>query len=677
MTVDAATISAFEGARDNLLLALLDPSSLFSDHADTTLHLGSSAVLNPPQETLLQHIIYLEQIHTLLVDSARKLEAAANNLFTHQRYIQSSSSVSRAPVGRLPPEILRLIFRFAAGDSRDSYTIISESQVCSTWRDVALATRDLFTRIDWEWPTQMIDLWLNRARGATQDLVLRSAAALRLFPDSAEAPLINDYELAYELRARLATALTSSRKCYIYAEPQAVGTDIILWLSRMSSPSLSDLELDLGLCDQEPRLNIDSGRFPSLQRLTCSGFFPSFRGSCPPALHQLAIQKVFLLDWRRFIPELTGYRSLTHLSIGSLYDILQDARPQPPSRVILESLSLIRATDFSQGDVFHQALERLLAPAANRLEIQCNTFGEFQTLLWANVSACMPALSTLSLEVLTERDGHDALDELLPETLKLKAARSPHNFRGSCGVLPGAHIIIVGASGYVGTELIRQSLQHSNIVSVIAITRKPMTLASSMLPEHASKLWNVVTKDYDQYSPEMREAFAGASACIWTVAITPSKSLTYKWSEVVRVCQTAPLVGLQAMTEAEPSTPFRYLFMSGYGAERDQSKPPPRMAQYLLMRGETENQLLAFAKEQPGVEVIVAKPAYIPAPESLLRSIAGVIIRWSGEPTISRADIVLAMLDQVVNGSEKDTLTNADLQAVADHLKATSAATEE
>ncbi|KAF8311140.1 hypothetical protein DL93DRAFT_2061351 [Clavulina sp. PMI_390] len=235
-------------------------------------------------------------------------------------------------------------------------------------------------------------------------------------------------------------------------------------------------------------------------------------------------------------------------------------------------------------------------------------------------------------------------------------------------------IIIAGASGYVGTEVVRQSLQRPNITSIVAITRKPLILPSTVPPEEASKLQNVVIKDYDQYSPEMREACAGASACIWTVAITPSKSLTYEWNEIVRVCQTSPLVGIQAMYEAGPSIPFRFLYMSGFIVERDQSKPPPVMAKYLLMRVSTESRLLAFAKEHPGVEFSAARPAYIPAPEYLIRSFIGGIIRWSGGKYISRSDVTAVMLDQVVNGFEKDPLEHADLVAIAGRVKAASSA---
>jgi hypothetical protein len=68
------------------------------------------------------------------------------------------------------------------------------------------------------------------------------------------------------------------------------------------------------------------------------------------------------------------------------------------------------------------------------------------------------------------------------------------------------------------------------------------------------------------------------------VAITPSKSTTYPFDEVTRVCQTSTLAALHAMYAAGVSRPFRFLYMSGTAAERDQSKTPAFKPEYSLMR---------------------------------------------------------------------------------------------
>lgn len=74
-------------------------------------------------------------------------------------------------------------------------------------------------------------------------------------------------------------------------------------------------------------------------------------------------------------------------------------------------------------------------------------------------------------------------------------------------------LIVAGATGLVGSELIKQSLQMSAITQVIALARKPVHIDNMDL----SKLKNVTIKDYGEYSEQMRSELAGADACIWYV----------------------------------------------------------------------------------------------------------------------------------------------------------------
>jgi nucleoside-diphosphate-sugar epimerase len=225
-------------------------------------------------------------------------------------------------------------------------------------------------------------------------------------------------------------------------------------------------------------------------------------------------------------------------------------------------------------------------------------------------------------------------------------------------------LIVAGATGYVGQEVIRQSLGRSDITSVVALARKPVE-APKDLPNgaDASKLKSVTVKDYDQFPDDVKKELAGAGACIWTIAVTPGKARAYSFDEVTRISQTSAVVGINAIYEAGPARPFRFLYMSGDSAERDQSKKPLVLGQYLLMRGEAENLLLKFAAEHEGVEVAAAKPSLIYAPNEFLKStvmapLASVVSR---APSISTVDLTRAMLDQVVGGFEKDALRAADL----------------
>ncbi len=70
-----------------------------------------------------------------------------------------------------------------------------------------------------------------------------------------------------------------------------------------------------------------------------------------------------------------------------------------------------------------------------------------------------------------------------------------------------------------------------------------------------------------------------------TVAITPTKSKTVDSKEVYRVCHTSTMEGIKALRETGPGRPFRFVYVSGAMAERDQTKKPGfLMGEYMLMR---------------------------------------------------------------------------------------------
>jgi nucleoside-diphosphate-sugar epimerase len=83
-------------------------------------------------------------------------------------------------------------------------------------------------------------------------------------------------------------------------------------------------------------------------------------------------------------------------------------------------------------------------------------------------------------------------------------------------------VIIAGATGFVGSELVRQSLRMSQITSVVALSRKPIKFEDGT---DVSKLKNVVLKDYGEYPDDVKKEFAGAGACIWYV----SRSRVLPW----------------------------------------------------------------------------------------------------------------------------------------------------
>lgn len=76
-------------------------------------------------------------------------------------------------------------------------------------------------------------------------------------------------------------------------------------------------------------------------------------------------------------------------------------------------------------------------------------------------------------------------------------------------------LVIVGGTGLVATELIRQSLRAREITSVVALARRPVQLGVDAF--NTTKFESVVVRDYAQYTDSAKAALAGADACIWYV----------------------------------------------------------------------------------------------------------------------------------------------------------------
>lgn len=80
-------------------------------------------------------------------------------------------------------------------------------------------------------------------------------------------------------------------------------------------------------------------------------------------------------------------------------------------------------------------------------------------------------------------------------------------------------LIVVGANGFVATEMIRQSLRSPAIGEIVAVSRSEVTPPSKLYPNsNLSKLRVVKVDDYDVYTTVTKEAFLGANACIWFVS---------------------------------------------------------------------------------------------------------------------------------------------------------------
>ncbi|KAL7950514.1 hypothetical protein V8C42DRAFT_306745 [Trichoderma barbatum] len=233
-------------------------------------------------------------------------------------------------------------------------------------------------------------------------------------------------------------------------------------------------------------------------------------------------------------------------------------------------------------------------------------------------------------------------------------------------------LIIVGSSGFVGNELVRQALISPAVTSVVAIARRETPVPESLKDSRdAAKLTSVVCDDFLNYSDNVKQQISNADACIWLMAVTPRNSGKVPWDEVRKICFDYTVAGLEELSKAprnNTTKPLQFIYVSGSSAERDQSKKPWVLGDYLLMRGEVESRVLEFAKNSNNsIEACIVKPGLIRDPQqgnifmNTLQTVATSIISL---PVVYLHDVAATLLNQATEGFEKETLGCSDIARI-------------
>ncbi|GAM35248.1 hypothetical protein TCE0_017f03433 [Talaromyces pinophilus] len=235
-------------------------------------------------------------------------------------------------------------------------------------------------------------------------------------------------------------------------------------------------------------------------------------------------------------------------------------------------------------------------------------------------------------------------------------------------------LIVVGATGFVGGEVVRQALCNPAIASIVAITRRAMQPPADAVD--ASKFRCFVLEDWlSPYPQSLKVLIEGADACIWlnqsldtrSLAITPSQSRNMDFAYVTEVCHDYTIHALESMV-AVANKPFRFIYVSGILIERDQTKELPYLAEYRHMRGRTENALLDFAQRAaPNVQATVAKPGAIDGlgpkatPDAIIKALFQI---FGHTPRVHVSELAAAMIDQCQHGITEDPLWSDKLSEI-------------
>ncbi|MCX6352603.1 MAG: NAD-dependent epimerase/dehydratase family protein [Bacteroidetes bacterium] len=151
-------------------------------------------------------------------------------------------------------------------------------------------------------------------------------------------------------------------------------------------------------------------------------------------------------------------------------------------------------------------------------------------------------------------------------------------------------IIVTGATGLVGAEVIRQAILDAEIEEITAIARKPLFI------QHP-KLKTIIHKNYMDYTG-LEEVFKKNDACLWCLGISQTQ---VSKEEYIKITYDYTIAAAEAMTKAKPEMIF--MFLSGEGADLTETSKTI----FARIKGKAENQLMRM----PISKLYIARPAGI------------------------------------------------------------------
>ena len=139
-------------------------------------------------------------------------------------------------------------------------------------------------------------------------------------------------------------------------------------------------------------------------------------------------------------------------------------------------------------------------------------------------------------------------------------------------------ILLTGATGYIGNEVLDQCVKHNYVRHIYCLTRKPLPKKYATHP----KVTQIIHADFSQYPEYLLTKLVGyeIEGCIRTLGIPPAKFKNQDETDRVEIhyrIQAANAFANALATRLDPNLPpnkqkfpFRFIFISAWGAEQDQ-----------------------------------------------------------------------------------------------------------
>lgn len=209
------------------------------------------------------------------------------------------------------------------------------------------------------------------------------------------------------------------------------------------------------------------------------------------------------------------------------------------------------------------------------------------------------------------------------------------------------NILLTGATGFAGGEVLRQALADAEILQVTVLTRRPVGFSHPKLKE-------IIVEDFLNYDGL---DLSGHAACIWCLGVSQTQVGPEAYT---RITLDYTLAAARAMYAHNPQ--LRFCFVSGRSADPTEK----RSSLFARVKGRTERQLAEL-----GGPVLVFRPGYIrPTARSgprrdlarLFAPIGTFLSLFSDDFSVDCDQLARCLLDAAKHGADRAVLTNRDLR---------------
>lgn len=230
-------------------------------------------------------------------------------------------------------------------------------------------------------------------------------------------------------------------------------------------------------------------------------------------------------------------------------------------------------------------------------------------------------------------------------------------------------VLLVGATGFVGSYALRALLADPAVGTVVTLTRAPLSNSAYIHSRHleSPKLVEVVHPDLFDYPDDddgpLARHLRGVRACLWCVGGRHTQRSRWPTDDdYVRVSVDFPLKCAEALRDRfaaaaanegadhPPPPPFRFVFCSGHAAEWDQAKNLWVMERTRKVKGTAEKALFALAEESKGrFEAYTVRPCGIYQKNPSLKDLflTSVVL-----PSCHVEELAAVMIEIAKNGSK-------------------------